>query len=293
MKPKCIISFSDILLPEPWKQTLPKEDQLWLSKALFRVNPFNGRPELDPDRATKLWYYPPQPICQPSHPPKVDRYFAKKLLLWMPRRLWRVRLVCTEELCSRNELTGAGLYRTTRQVFDIDGTYNMAAEYYECSKCKKKFISWSLPLVKQLTLGQQLQFPCVLTYRYTCDGKVVRLLRHRGMGNSTNQMALKLKEQHGEAWMRKTIHYLTDAEAFVKAESSGLIQAPKFDPPPLMTPLPDPRWFLHVYGRDVMSRLPEVKAAITSTLGNVLKMDSTKKVRTSFNKFNLSCIKYA
>ncbi|CAH3183649.1 unnamed protein product, partial [Porites evermanni] len=35
---------------------------------------------------------------------------------------------------------------------------------------------------------------------------------------------------------------------------------------------------LTVYCRDVLSRLEEVKAYITSTFGSVLKIDSTKKV---------------
>ncbi len=42
--------------------------------------------------------------------------------------------------------------------------------------------------------------------------------------------------------------------------------------------LPKPKWLLAVYARDVLGRLHEVKAKITSVLGCVLKMDSTKKV---------------
>ena len=45
-----------------------------------------------------------------------------------------------------------------------------------------------------------------------------------------------------------------------------------------MTLVPKGPWFLAVYVRDVLSRLDEVKAKITSTFGSVLKMESTKKV---------------
>lgn len=45
-----------------------------------------------------------------------------------------------------------------------------------------------------------------------------------------------------------------------------------------MPPLPSPIWLLTVYGYDVLTRLDEYKARITSTFGSILKMDSTRKV---------------
>ena len=38
------------------------------------------------------------------------------------------------------------------------------------------------------------------------------------------------------------------------------------------------RWLLHVYARDVCSRLPQLLATATSIYGRILKIDSTKKV---------------
>jgi hypothetical protein len=77
-------------------------------------------------------------------------------------------------------------------------------------------------------------------------------------------MAKKLMEQH-----------LTDAKAFTLASKSGLIQRPKFEEPPRWPAVPSYEWLLHIYAMDVMSRIEDVKAAITSTFGEVLKMDST------------------
>ncbi|KAI4799896.1 hypothetical protein KUCAC02_016435 [Chaenocephalus aceratus] len=45
-----------------------------------------------------------------------------------------------------------------------------------------------------------------------------------------------------------------------------------------MPTLPSPIWLLTVYGYDVLTRLDEYKARITSTFRSILKMDSTKKV---------------
>ncbi|KAG1664134.1 hypothetical protein GQR58_019951 [Nymphon striatum] len=220
---------------EGWRSSLPKHDQSWISKALFKKSS-SGKAVLDMARVDRLWYYPPQPACRRTNPPKVDPYFAQKFLLWMPRKLWNVRLVCIQKDCN-HELTGAGIYKITRTVFDIDSTYNMATEYLECAKCKKKYSSWSLVIVKQLTMGQQLQFPVIVTYKYACDIRVIRLLRQRGMGNSTAQMEKKLTEQHGEVWMKNAILYLTHAKEFIDASAKGLIVKPHFDYPPVMTPI--------------------------------------------------------
>ena len=40
------------------------------------------------------------------------------------------------------------------------------------------------------------------------------------------------------------------------------------------------KWFLAAYVRDVWSRLPALKDAVTSTFGTILKIDSTKVCRT-------------
>ncbi|RXN13778.1 Epithelial-stromal interaction 1 [Labeo rohita] len=59
---------------------------------------------------------------------------------------------------------------------------------------------------------------------------------------------------------------------------SSLVQPPVFAEPPLSPALPKPKWLLAMYARDVLGRLHEVNAKITSVLGCVLKMDSTIKV---------------
>ncbi|XP_024148415.1 uncharacterized protein LOC112158940 [Oryzias melastigma] len=74
--------------------------------------------------------------------------------------------------------------------------------------------------------------------------------------------------------MRRAVHYLGVCEQFL---ALGSVRG-QFPPPPPMPPLPSPIWLLTVYGYDVLTRLDEYKARITSTFGSILKMDSTKKV---------------
>lgn len=100
------------------------------------------------------------------------------------------------------------------------------------------------------------------------------MMRERTMGNSVAQLYKKLQEQHSEAWMQRVLQYLTACEPFARI----CVVRPVFAEPPPMPALPKPKWLLAVYARDVLGRLDEVKAKITSTFGSVLKMDSTKKV---------------
>lgn len=101
------------------------------------------------------------------------------------------------------------------------------------------------------------------------------MMRERTMGNSVTQLYKKLQEQHSEAWMKRVLQYLTACEPFTR---STVVRPSVFAEPPCLPALPKPKWLLAVYARDVLSRLHEVKAKITSIFGSVLKMDSTKKV---------------
>ncbi|KAJ8346395.1 hypothetical protein SKAU_G00277960 [Synaphobranchus kaupii] len=108
----------------------------------------------------------------------------------------------------------------------------------------------------------------------SCDLRVMKLLREQALGNSATQLYTKLCEGHSEAWMRRSIQYLDECEHFL---AMGPEQR-AFPPPPPMPPVPTPVWLLNVYCYDVLSRLDEVRARVTSTFGSILKMDSTKKV---------------
>ena len=105
------------------------------------------------------------------------------------------------------------------------------------------------------------------------------LLRQRTLGNSSTKVRNQINEQHSELYMKRVLRFLQAREPFHVQAQSGLLTITSPDEKiPSMLPVPQVPWFLAVYVRDVMSRLDEVKANITSTFGSILKMDSTKKV---------------
>ncbi|KAK7175379.1 hypothetical protein R3I93_002325 [Phoxinus phoxinus] len=155
--------------------------------------------------------------CYTQPPASPAAFFVCRLFLWAPLRLWGVWSTC----CNR-ALTKCGLYRTIRRVLDIDGWYLMATEFLECCRCKRKVAAWSQEFVGQLGEGHRALFPAILTYKLACD-----------RGNSATQLYEKLCEAHAEAWMRRSIHYLSVMEPFT---SRGVVR--RCTPPPKPPPVP-------------------------------------------------------
>lgn len=116
-------------------------------------------------------------------------------------------------------------------------------------------------------------------FKYSCDLKVVRLLRERTLGNSSTKLQKQILEQHSEVHMQRVLRFLQAREPFHIQVQRGMfsIQRPGVLIPE-MAPVPKAPWFLAVYVRDMMSLLDELNARITSTFGSILKLDFTEKV---------------
>ncbi len=121
--------------------------------------------------------------------------------------------------------------------------------------------------------------------RLSCDKEVIRRMRGRTLGNSTNALYRQLCARHREQWVSQSAEYLSVLGKFMAhATDPGRLAAQI----PQMIPVPCTGWLLSVYAKDVLTRLPELKARITSINGSILKMDSTKKVRG--HKFTTSVL---
>ncbi|KAL7401062.1 hypothetical protein ABVT39_022271 [Epinephelus coioides] len=265
----------EVLLPAAWRSSLPSADQEWIARALF-VKDQTGRPVLSP--RLQLWYHPPGPrLVYNQRPSSPDAFFQRPFFLWAPYRMWQYHLKCPT--CG-HKLTGGGIYKTVRRVLDLDGWYCMGTEYLECRYCGKKLAAWSECVRKQLDFDHQLLFPAVLTYRLSCDKKVLAQLKGRTLGNSVSRLHSLLEEQHTAEWMRRCIHYLNTCRRF---EVPGVQMPPPADMPspadvPKMEAVPSCSWLLSTYARDAFTRIEELRAKVTSTFGTILKMDSSKKM---------------
>ena len=90
-----------IALPKAWQETLPIEQQRWMSKALYHFNPSTGKSKIKKD--LKIWWFPPEPVHNSNQPPaSPDTYFLEPFFLWAPQRIWAIDLRCIEE-CKANQ----------------------------------------------------------------------------------------------------------------------------------------------------------------------------------------------
>lgn len=262
------------VIPKNWHRNMAKRDMKWITAALY-----NHKGDITQD--LRLWFHPPEPprVQQQRGPPDPDPYFYRRLFVWMPRRMWLLKFRCPN--CPNPSLTSKGLYNRVREVVDRDSTYYMVAEHLECRHCKKTHISWGQEILSQMDPGHRYQFPAVLTHRGACDIRVIAQMRSRTLGNSSSLIHHSISEMHSEAWLRRVLLYLSECELHKAKNTTGVMRqlGPcTYKEPPPYPGVPTFQWILACYGKDVLSRLEEVKAQVTSTYGSILKMDSTKKV---------------
>ena len=133
-------------------------------------------------------------------------------------------------------------------------------------------------MLEQLPFVHKMKFPAILTHKYAVDKQVLSFLRSRTLRNSPTALQNCLFELHSEHWMGRNVEYLEDCSKY-KNGIAGL-QNPDtiFDKADKFRVVPSARWFLSCYVRDVWARLDSMKASITSVFGQVLKIDSTKKI---------------
>lgn len=118
--------------------------------------------------------------------------------------------------------------------------------------------------------------------RLSCDRAVIGLLKERTLGNSASRLRASLVEQHTREWMARSMSYLS---VLRKLRAPGV--TPQAVSLPTMHPVPSVVWLTSVYVREALTRLDETKARVTSIFGDILKMDSTKKVSFIFHHSTL------
>ncbi|KAL2082094.1 hypothetical protein ACEWY4_021912 [Coilia grayii] len=192
----------------------------------------------------------------------------------MPHRMWAYNFCCPT--CG-GKLACAGLYETVRRVLDMSGWYFMATECLECSSCHKKVAGWSHDVLEQLDITHREEFPAVVTHRLSCDRAVIGLLKEHTLGYSASRIHASLVKQHTREWMARSTSYLSVLRKLRAPDA-----APQVVTLPTMHQVPDVPSLMSVYARDALMRLKETKARVTSIFGDILTVNSTKKVTKKF-----------
>ena len=161
---------------------------MWVSKTPFTKSAYKDKADLDMSNVNKLWWYPPQPSLRVHQHPIVNTFLTRHLLLWMPRKLWNMKLHCTWDDCGKHPVTSAGMYPHVRHVLDLDGYYSLVTEILRVGSAPG--------------CGSQ-EAVFIITNNYTWEMRVVRSLRWLGFGTSLTQLQKKLTEQHKEQWLSR------------------------------------------------------------------------------------------
>ena len=167
-------------------------------------------------------------------------------------------------------------YETVRLVLDVQSFYYIATEYLECP-CGVRVAAWDQRLLETLPYATKCQFPACLTYKFALDKSLLTMLRSRSIGNSSTAIQKTINEVHSERYLRNAAMYLQDCKRY-QEDSKFVIVDKNFEELPARKMVPTPKWFLSTYAHDVMYRAHMLKGSITSVFGNILKLDSTKKI---------------
>lgn len=84
----------------------------------------------------------------------------------------------------------------------------------------------------------------------------------------------QISELHNSVWASKMVQ---DCKLFSVAGKSRLLSPSTIEKPPKQLAVPTYmyQWFIDVYCQEVTGHMDELKADITYTFGEILKMDST------------------
>uniref|UniRef100_A0A8W8NVU4 DUF6729 domain-containing protein n=1 Tax=Magallana gigas TaxID=29159 RepID=A0A8W8NVU4_MAGGI len=115
-----------------------------------------------------------------------------------------------------------------------------------------------------LTNWTMQQGPAFLISKYACDLKIVRLLRQRGLGNSSSAVMKQVREQHGESYLNNLQMHLPHCRDFKTSAERGLFAPIQFSEPPPAAAVPTHCWLMKVYQIDVLNRVDYIKAHMTS-----------------------------
>ena len=82
-------------------------------------------------------------------------------------------------------------------------------------------------VVDQLAMTKMVQFPAIITKKYTCDVTVIVALRGWTLDTSSTALLDRILEQHTEEWMKKQLVYYGECQLY-RCDFFKIILVPLF-----------------------------------------------------------------
>lgn len=214
------------------------------------------------------------------------------------------------------------------QVCGMMYNYTLLTEKLKCSHCEKMrqavskthgdadsdqeeddshhlqqymWLAHSPKILMNLAPAIRSMFPAILCWKRAIDRGVVTLLSDRLNAVSMNKVQRLLQQGHDEWYVqRRDLYQILLYEAHTAGSSSSqsgilsFVKAPGTYTPPLpQSPLPSARVLRHAHMIMEMERMPVYRAAILSVTGEILCIDSTKKVcmKYHFDQYSVVLMK--
>ena len=257
----------------------------------------------------RMWFTPPPvPASMMGSVPSMHAFFTTPVFFWRPVGVMQAKIRCPNKDCPAppdSYLVRRGYSTIARQVCSEQNYYTLLTEKLVCYPCEKlrqtrdsgnsqnRQYTWhatSPMILMGLSPAVRAMLPAIICGKRTIDKSAVTLLDDRLNAVSMSKVQRILMQKHDKWYAeRRDLYQTLLYEAYTakssKPNQAGILQFVKpsgsFTPPIPQPPIPGERVLRRAHLIQEMEKMPDYRAAILSTTGEILCIDGTKQVKCS------------
>ncbi|XP_013407000.1 uncharacterized protein LOC106171268 [Lingula anatina] len=284
--------------PDPNIKWLKENDEYGLFTAPIPYRSASGEVVYKRVLKKKINFYPPpMPISIKASLPSMYAFFTSPVIFWRPVGVMEAKIPCPNKDCPAppgSFLSKHGFGSTARQVCGMRSFYTLLTERLVCYPCKNarqqrgeneetqySFHSYSPRIMMKLSPAVRSLFPAVICGKRAIDKDIAVILSDRLNAVSMTKVHRLVQRQHDQWYMERRGMYQTLLYQGHMDRSSILSYTKKagsYIPPMAQTPLPSSRVLRRAHLVMEMEKIPEYRASILSTTGEILCIDGTKQI---------------
>lgn len=251
-----------------------------------------------------MWFNPPPvPASMLGSVPNMHSFFTTRVLFWRPVGVMQAKVRCPNKNCPAppdSYLTRHGYGTTARQVCSDSNYYTLLTERLLCNHCRQKttqdrsesqdqqFIwhAFSPKILMGLSPAVRAMFSAVICGKRTIDKSVITLLDDRLNAVSMSKVQRLIKQQHDKWYAERRDLYQTllyEALTVKSPKQAGILHfirpSGSYTAPIPQPPVPGERVLRRAHLIQEMEKMPDYRASILSTTGEILCIDGTKQVK--------------